>query len=157
MIQLQNSPCSIYSYLIKGLFGTGEGEGRGRDLGDFTPLPLFGWDNLVGGEGLFFKISPPLPSKPYPPKVRDLCGACSYFHCVDYFAPNIFKYLHFTQSITKNLVLNFLVDLLRSSFISIDQFLLHPHPHFFSPIFVQVSSPSIDFFFISINLRSDLL
>ena len=49
--------------------GGGGGEGRGRDLGDFTPLPLFGWDNLVGGEGIFFKISPPLPSKPYPPKV----------------------------------------------------------------------------------------
>ena len=38
----------------KGLFGMGGGEGRERDLGDFTPLPLFGWDNLVGEEGLFF-------------------------------------------------------------------------------------------------------
>ena len=47
----------------------GGGEGRGRDLDDFTPLPLFGSHNLDGGEGFFFKISPPLPLKPHPPKV----------------------------------------------------------------------------------------
>ena len=106
-----------------------EGEGIWVIL---LPSPCLAGIILLEGRDFFLKFPLPFPQNPTLQKWGDLCGACSYFHCVDYFAPNIFKYLHFTQSITKTLGSHF----------------------FLADLLLQASSPSINFFFIPILIFS---
>ena len=144
--------CLFYSSpnASKGLFGTGGGDGRGRDLRDLIPPPRLAGQNLQEGKDFFLKF--PLPfHRNLPSKSGGIWMEPDPIFVVLTIIPLFFfNYLHFTQSITKTLGFYFywpifffklhlhqsisssspssffLADL-RSSFISIDRFLLHLH------------------------------